>query len=224
MNTEAFKQEINIKVKLMPTVDHSEADEVATLSYKITEETSFGDLFFYINQELKLEEKEYSPVTIDYDLAEKILNSTKGEVNKNGQIIWDYRLENQKILRSFREIDRYPESFSVICNGPMGSGGPSDIINLLDELIHKFGPYLGFAVDIVEATKIVKGFLKFLWVEKDINAERIEKTIKSRTVWKLGCITTKKFVGKEQVEEHIMSLLEYSKDEGKNEWVDRRMG
>lgn len=60
MSTEAFKQEINIKVRLMPTVDHSEADEVAALSYKSTEGTTFGDLFSYISQELKLEEKEYS--------------------------------------------------------------------------------------------------------------------------------------------------------------------
>jgi len=218
------KRIFKIQVQLMSPVNHDEVSEEYTVIYEVSESTTFEEMFSYINKELDLEKKDFFPITIDYDLAEKIFKSTEGEVNKDGQISWDYKLEDQKILQSFREINIEPDGFSVICKGRVGTGGPVDIKTLLDELVQKFGPYLGSIVDIIEVGRIVKGFLNFLSVEKDVNAERVEKTIRSKTTWRIGCISTKKFEDKEIVEEQIMSLLEYTKDEEKQEWIDRNMG
>lgn len=224
MNTNQSEQKICIKVKLISPVNHDEVCEEHTVLYEVSENVTFGDLFLYLENELKLEEKGFFPVTIDNDLAERIFNNTDGQVNEDGQINWDYKLENQKILESFDRIGMNLQSFSVLCTGAIGSGGGISIIDTLNNLITKYGPYLGAAMDLIGIIKIIQSFLKFESKNEHANNQRIERTIKKRPQWKIGFISKKRFLGKDIVEQQIMIELGYRKDEEKQEWIDRDMG
>lgn len=224
MKTNQSKQEICIEVKLMSPVHHDEVFEEHTVLCEVSENMTFGDLFLYLENELKLEDKGFYPVTIDNELAERIFNSTDGQINEDGQINWDYKLENQKILESFDRIGVNLQSFSVLCTGAIGSGGGIPIIDTLNNLITKYGPYLGSAMDLIELMRIIQSFLRFESKNEHANNQRIKRTIKKRPQWKFGFISKKKFVGKDIVEKQIMIELGYTKDEEKQEWIDRNMG
>lgn len=218
------KRIFKIQVQLMSPVNHDEVSEEHIVIYEVTENTTFGDLFLYLENELKLKDKGFYPISIDHDLAERIFNSTDGKINENGQIIWDYKLEDQKILESFARIGMDSTSFSVLCTGAIGSGGEISIVNTLKDLVTKYGPYLGSAMDLIELIRIIRSFLNFEFKNKHTNKERINRTITKRPQWKFGFISKKRFVGQDIVEKQIMIELGYTKDEEKQEWVDRNMG
>lgn len=218
------KRIFKIQVQLMSPVNHDEISEEHIVIYEITDNTTFEDLFLYLENELKLEDKGFYPISIDHNLAERIFNSTDGKINENGQIIWDYKLEDQKILESFARIGMDSTSFSVLCTGAIGSGGEISIVNTLKDLVTKYGEYLGFAMNVIEVIQIIIAFVRFMLKNHDANQERIKRTITKRPQWKFGFISKKRFVGQDIVEKQIMIELGYTKDEEKQEWIDRNMG
>ncbi|MBP8689623.1 hypothetical protein KBH77_04715 [Patescibacteria group bacterium] len=196
------------------------------MSYNFDERSTFGDLFKYIASEMKFSERNMSVKSLRNNVKKQILNAKPGDITKDGDIIWDFNLEDCKIKESLESIglNYGTTEIEVLCIRitETGDGGSGLICDVVTYIIENWKDILEVASNIVTIGMAIDYFINLERNEPYINKERIVQTIRKQEQWKAGFCSTKNFEGKEVVEESIMTYMNYTKDEETKEWVKKQ--
>ena len=219
---------LKTKMILIDPFGERRAKNIGTFSYDFDGNSTFSDLFEYITSESELKKKNMSVWSLRDFLKEQIYNAKLGNITKDGNIVWDFNLEECKIKESLESINFNPKTteIEILCtrNEEIGDGGSGLICDTVQFIISNWKDILEVASDITTIGMAIDYFIKLEENEPYINKERIKKTVKTRERWKAGFCSKKNFEGKDLVEESIMKYLEYTKEEETSEWVDRGRG
>lgn len=216
------------KVVLADPFKGRKEENIGISSYSFDNSSTFSDLFKYVTSKSELKKKNMSVWSLREFFREQIYNAKPGIITKDGNIIWDFNIEECKIKESLESINFNigTTDIEVLCtrNEEIGDGGSGLICDAVQFIINNWKDILEVASEISTIGMAINYFIKLEENEPDINKVRIEKTVKTRERWKVGFCSRKNFEGKELVEESIMKYLEFRKEEETNEWVDRTRG